>query len=66
MIDKLKSVWEYYDDHKQFCDCQGQTQSKFKDHLVAKKKVQTAVDDEGSAPVTDVAQPEMDEVTRTY
>ena len=63
MIDKLKSVWEYYDDHKQFCDCRGQTQSKFKDHLVANKKVQTAADYEESAPVTDVAQPEMNKDT---
>ena len=63
MIDKLKSVWEYYDDHKQFCDCRGQTQSKFKDHLVANKKVQTAANDEESAPVTDVAQPKMNKDT---
>ena len=54
---QLKSVWEYYDNHKQLCDSQGQTQSKFKvsDHLAAKQKVQTAADDEESKLVTNVA-----------
>ena len=46
-----------YDNHKQLCDSQGQTQAKFKDSdlLVVKNKVETTADDEEYKPVTNVA-----------